>query len=69
MAVHITLCRMRCLCETSREQGQVKHPGAAADPAAAAAEEAAVGEKVVQAGVHQKKRKWRYFWGEEGEGS
>lgn len=64
----IQIRRYSSLCETSREQGQVKHSGDAA-PEAAAAGGVALGEKDVQAaaeGQQQKKRKWRYFWAEDG---
>ncbi|KAK9918920.1 hypothetical protein WJX75_008032 [Coccomyxa subellipsoidea] len=57
----------RSLVAPSQILGQVKHSGDAA-PEAAAAGGVALGEDVQAAaeGQQQKKRKWRYFWAEDG---
>lgn len=56
------------VCEILNEQGQVKQPGdAAAVAAAMTIEGSAQMEEAVQARAEaqQKKRKWRYFWGDD----
>ena len=52
------------ICDNLNEQGQVKQPG---DAAAASREGTAQLEEVAKASANakQKKRRWRYFWGDD----